>query len=286
MKLNIGIVGNGFVGQATSLFETKDTNVIIYDIDPSKCKPEGITLENFILCDLIFICVPTPMEPSGKCHTSIVENIVKKLKTIVDVKKTQIVIRSTVPAGTAHSLDCFFMPEFLTEKNWKTDFQNCNTWIFGLTKNQENNDIFISNIQKLIKNAFDYNKIQYNSVVFINSDEAEMIKYFRNTFLAVKVSYCNEIEEFCRKKGIDYEKVKNIASLDHRITRNHTNVPGHDGKRGYGGTCFPKDIQSLHYQMQEVNMKSFMIKSSIERNETIDRVEKDWETNKGRSVIE
>lgn len=285
MKLNIGIVGNGFVGQATSLFETENTNVIIYDIDPSKCKPQCITLENFILCDLIFICVPTPMEPSGKCHTSIVENIVKKLKTIVDVKKTQIVIRSTVPAGTAHSLDCFFMPEFLTEKNWKTDFQNCNTWIFGLTKNQENNDIFISNIQKLIKNAFDYNKIQYNSVVFINSDEAEMIKYFRNTFLAVKVSYCNEIEEFCRKKGIDYEKVKNIASLDHRITRNHTNVPGHDGKRGYGGTCFPKDIQSLHYQMQEVNMKSFMIKSSIERNETIDRVEKDWETNKGRSVI-
>lgn len=286
MKLNIGIVGNGFVGQATSLFETENTNVIIYDIDPSKCKPDDITLENFIHCDLIFICVPTPMEPSGKCYTSIVENIVKKLKSIVDVKKTQIVIRSTVPTGTSQSLDCFFMPEFLTEKNWKTDFQNCNTWIFGLTKNEENNHIFISNIQKLIKNAFDYNKIQYNSVVFINSDEAEMIKYFRNTFLAVKVSYCNEIEEFCRKKGIDYEKVKNIATLDHRITRNHTNVPGHDEKRGYGGTCFPKDIQSLHYQMQEVNMKSFMIKSSIERNETVDRVEKDWETNKGRSVVE
>lgn len=286
MKLNIGIVGNGFVGQATSLFETENTNVIIYDIDPSKCKPDDITLENFILCDLIFICVPTPMEPSGKCHTSIVENIVKKLKTIVDVKKTQIVIRSTVPTGTSQSLDCFFMPEFLTEKNWKTDFQNCNTWIFGLTKNEEKNHIFISNIQKLIKNAFDYNKIQYNSVVFINSDEAEMIKYFRNTFLAVKVSYCNEIEEFCRKKGIDYEKVKNIATLDHRITRNHTNVPGHDEKRGYGGTCFPKDIQSLHYQMQEVNMKSFMIKSSIERNESVDRLEKDWETNKGRCVVE
>ena len=286
MKLNIGIVGNGFVGQATSLFETKDTNIIIYDIDPSKCKPQGIALENFILCDLVFICVPTPMEPSGKCHTSIVENIVKKLKTIVDARKTQIVIRSTVPTGTSQSLDCFFMPEFLTEKNWKTDFQNCNTWIFGLTKNEEKNHIFISNIQKLIKNAIDYNKIQYNSVVFINSDEAEMIKYFRNTFLAVKVSYCNEIEEFCRKKGIDYEKVKNIATLDHRITRNHTNVPGHDGKRGYGGTCFPKDIQSLHYQMQEVNMKSFMIKSSIERNESVDRVEKDWETNKGRSVVD
>ena len=200
MKLNIGIVGNGFVGQATSLFETKDTNIIIYDIDPSKCKPQGIALENFILCDLVFICVPTPMEPSGKCHTSIVENIVKKLKTIVDARKTQIVIRSTVPTGTAQRLECFFMPEFLTEKNWKIDFQNCNTWIFGLTKNEENNDIFISNIQKLIKNAFDYNKIQYNSVVFINSDEAEMIKYFRNTFLAIKVSYCNEIEEFCRKK--------------------------------------------------------------------------------------
>lgn len=194
-------------------------------------------------------------------------------------------IRSTVPPGTSQNLNCFFMPEFLTEKNWKHDFQNCNSWIFGLTKNEHQNVTFISNVQKLIKYAFDNNKIKYNSVVFINSCEAEMIKYFRNTFLAVKVSFCNEIENFCKMKQIDYEKVKNIATIDDRITRSHSNVPGPDGKHGYGGTCFPKDIHSLSYQMKEMGIVPYILHASIERNEKLDRKDKDWKKNKGRSVL-
>ena len=79
--------------------------------------------------------------------------------------------------------------------------------------------------------------------------------------------------------------MRKLAVLDPEEGPSHTNVPGHDGKLGFGGTCFPKDIQSLIYQMKELNMESYILSSTINRNENVDRVEKDWENNIGRSVI-
>ena len=112
-----------------------------------------------------------------------------------------------------------------------------------------------------------------------------MIKLFRNNFLAIKVSFCNEIAEFCNLKNINYENVRLLATLDNRIGDSHTKVPGHDGKRGFGGTCFPKDTNNLRHQMNKVGMKSFIIEGAIERNINVDRVEKDWLENKGRAVV-
>jgi UDP-glucose 6-dehydrogenase len=111
-----------------------------------------------------------------------------------------------------------------------------------------------------------------------------MVKMFRNCFLATKVSFCNEMYEFCQKKNIDYSNVINVAAKDDRITMSHTMVPGHDGARGFGGTCFPKDMSSLNYEMNQV-MNSYIIKSAIERNNTIDRVEQDWLLDKGRASV-
>ena len=282
--MKIGIIGNGFVGQATNLFKNSSVKSVIYDIEPKKCVPLGLELKHMHDCDFIFVCVPTPMESSGKCHLSIVESVIEDLKKVIDTTKTFIVLRSTVPPGTSERLDCYFMPEFLTEKNWKNDFKQLEHWIFGL-KNNDNDVVFMYKMKMLINLAYDYECINYKNIHFVTTKEAEMIKYFRNTFLATKVSFCNEFEEFCRRKNISYKNVKNIATLDSRITISHTNVPGHDGKRGFGGTCFPKDSQSLLHQMKEINMNSYIIKSSIERNENIDRPETDWKTDKGRAVI-
>ena len=127
------------------------------------------------------------------------------------------------------------MPEFLTEKNWQDDFKNCKTWIFGLKQNADKeNELFIKNIKALWTEAINNNFIKYNKLEFVSSNEAEMIKYFRNVFLAVKVGVCNEIEMFCSKKQINYEKVRNLACEDDRITSSHTQVPGPDGKRFWG----------------------------------------------------
>ena len=103
--------------------------------------------------------------------------------------------------------------------------------------------------------------------------------------LSVKVAFCNEIYQFCKSMNINYENVRKIATLDPRIGEGHTNVPGHDGKCGFGGTCFPKDCHNLLTQMKANNVKSTIIEGAIIRNEKIDRVEKDWNNNKGRAVI-
>ena len=112
-----------------------------------------------------------------------------------------------------------------------------------------------------------------------------MIKIFRNTFLAMKISYCNEIYQFCQNYQVNYEQVRKLAANDSRINHSHTYVPGPDGYTGYGGTCLPKDINSLKYQMDKIQMKSYIIQSIIQRNETVDRIQKDWINLKGRAVI-
>ena len=114
---------------------------------------------------------------------------------------------------------------------------------------------------------------------------AETTKLVRNTFLATKVSFFNEIETFCKAKNVNYEVLANMVALDERINKSHMTVPGPDGKRGFGGTCFPKDINSFLYQMQNMGLPATVIESVIFRNEKIDRPEKDWSSNKGRAVV-
>ena len=92
--------------------------------------------------------------------------------------------------------------------------------------------------------------------------------------------------EYCNKINVNYENVRKGAANDERILHSHTNVPGHDGKNGFGGTCFPKDTSSLKYEMNKVGMRPYVLEAIIERNEKVDRPEKDWSLDKGRAVID
>ena len=281
--MSFAIIGNGFVGQATKILQTKNTKMLVYDIDPNKCEPIGTTLKDLKQCDIVFVSVPTPMNKDGRNHLGIVKSVVTQLKENIDTNKTHIVIRSTVLPGTSDELDCYFMPEFLTEKNWDYDFRNCKNWIFGLKKGD--NDDFKNKISKIINQAQEAGNIKYNDLHFVKNGEAEMIKYFRNTFLALKVSFCNEIYDLCVNKNIDYEQVQKLAPLDSRIGLSHTQVPGHDGKRGFGGTCFPKDTMALLREFEDCGVESFILKGAVERNLKLDRPEKDWASDIGRAVI-
>jgi len=282
--MKIGIIGNGFVGKATNILENDNVELVIYDIDPKLCSPEGTTLTDICKTDIVFISVPTPMNKDGSCHTGILDSVVNDIKNICDLNENLIVIRSTIPPGVSDKLNCYFMPEFLTEKNFVYDFINNENWIFGL-KNTEQDIIFKEKIQKLFNYSCESGKIKYNNLHFVTNKEAEMIKLFRNNYLSVKVGFCNEIAEFCDKVDINYENVRKLATIDKRIGESHTKVPGHDGRRGFGGTCFPKDTNNLNCEMKKTGMKSFIIDSVIERNETVDRSEKDWNDNKGRAVV-
>lgn len=282
--MKIGIIGNGFVGKATRQIECKDIEIVSYDINPEFCQPKGTKLECLKDCEIIFISVPTPMNKDGSCYLNILESVVQDLYNI-NYKGIR-VIRSTIPPGTSDNLDCYFMPEFLTEKNFINDFINNKNWIFGLLDvSEEKNKKFKETIKKLFTIAHDNKKILFNNITFVTNKEAEMIKLFRNCFLATKIAFCNEIYDFCEAKKINYDNVRKIATEDTRIGSSHTMVPGHDGKRGFGGTCFPKDISSLKHEFEKLDIEPNVINAVIERNETKDRKEKDWNNNKGRSVV-
>ena len=197
--MNIGIIGNGFVGKATNQLKCKDINILSYDINPKLCNPIGLKLVDLLKCEIIFVSVPTPMKKNGECYLDIVKSVINDLKKIN--YENYIVLRSTVPVGTSDFLGVYFMPEFLTEKNFINDFINNKDWIFGLLNQNETKDInFKNKIRKLFTIAKENNRITHNNLHFLTNKEAEMIKMFRNCFLATKVSFCNEIYEFCRKK--------------------------------------------------------------------------------------
>jgi UDPglucose 6-dehydrogenase len=281
--MKIGIVGNGYVGGATALLKNRNVDVLIYDIDEEKCSPKGISMDDIAGCAFVFVCVPTPMDKEGKCSLHLVEGVVEDL-----VKRgldgTRIVIKSTVPVGTSRRLGTMFMPEFLTEQNWRHDFLSQKNWILGTN---ERNDKVRDELYSIFDSAWHDGVLSHRPhMTFSTSEEAELTKYVRNSFLATKVSFFNEIEEFCRINNISYRKVRELTLYDERIGDSHTSVPGPDGKRGFGGTCFPKDVSSLLHQILDKGMISYILMAARNRNIDIDRKEKDWENNKGRAVVE
>ena len=281
--MKIGIIGNGFVGKATQLIKCSMIDTMyIYDIVPEKCDPFGLTIDKFAECELIFIALPTPMLTNGSCYTENICQCINNLKKIIQPELTSIILRSTVPPGTTENLDVYFMPEFLTERNWASDFINCKNWIFGCDLSDIN---FINKITKLFNHAHAEGVLKYNNLHFTTRKEAELIKYVRNSFLALKVSFFNEIAQFANIRGINFEEVRKLSTLDDRIGSSHSNVPGPDGLNGFGGTCLPKDAHCILSEMINSGMESYIIKAIIDRNELVDRPQKDWLCDNGRVVM-
>ena len=102
-----------------------------------------------------------------------------------------------------------------------------------------------------------------------------MVKLFKNSYLATKVSFCNEMYEYCKKKNINYDIVRNNVVLDKRIEKVIHQFLGHDNKFGFGGTCLVKDIHNLEYEMELNNCNCLVLKNVIKRNKTVDRRGKD-----------
>ena len=235
----------------------------------------------------IFICVPTPMNKNGKCNTNIVESVVSQLDTLSksnDRKPTDtiLIIKSTVPPGTTEILDkkyknvkVCFSPEFLTEANFIEDFKNQSRIIIGgnrYTNTKIKSDIFV----KAFPQA---------TIVKTSSTIAEMVKYTTNTFLATKVSFANEIKQICDKLNIDYDKVVEYATYDDRLGKSHWAVPGPDGKFGFGGSCFPKDLNALIKLSEDFGMYLTTLNGVWHTNLRV-RPEEDWKKLIGRAVTE
>jgi UDPglucose 6-dehydrogenase len=277
--MKIGVVGNGFVGHAMTLLRPY-VEVLVWDVVPEKRDPKTLDMETFVEeSEIIFVAVPTPMNSDGSANLDIVRSVCEEIQEIDDTK--YIVLRSTVPPGTSEELDVNFMPEFLTEKNWEEDFKNCDQWILGST------DPFLyEKMKRMFELAYNNGSgsVINKQVIQCKPSEAEMIKYLKNVFLSVKVGFFNELESICSELDINYENVRCIATQDERIGTGHSKVPGHDGHRGFGGTCFPKDTNALANFANENFIPTPILDAVIKRNEEVDRPEKDWTLDKGRAV--
>jgi UDPglucose 6-dehydrogenase len=277
--ITIGIIGGGFVGKAMKLFENEQVLAKIYDLDPSRCSEGVNSLADLKDCQLFFICVNTPMiQETGQCYTKIVEDCIAQVReTCQPGKSGNIIVRSTVSVGFCKEQGVMFMPEFLTEKNWREDILKCKEWYVGI----DNVELDTVN---LLKRLFDAS-FPHANVHFLKTKECELIKYFRNAFLATKIGFCNEFACFCEATGVDYSTVQKHATMDSRIGASHTNVPGCDGQKGYGGHCLPKDVASLLYQMNGSDVVAPILESVYKRNVEVDRPAKDWTQDVGRAVI-
>jgi nucleotide sugar dehydrogenase len=272
----IGIIGHGFVGVATEsgLQRIPDIEIRIYD----KYKDTESLDAVVEYSDVLFVCVPTPMNfETGECNLSIVEEVVSKINEISPGKS--IVIKSTVPPGTTARLaqkyprqNFVFNPEFLTEKNFVQDFINQDRIILGSACYFPG---FDSEVFYLYK---DFTKTQEKpaNIKVTTSSVAEMVKYMGNCFLATKVAFCNEICEICQSLNIDYKQVYDLVSLDTRIGPSHMKVPGHDGKHGFGGSCFPKDLNALIHIAEEQGIDPLVLETVWTKNLLV-REEREWE---------
>jgi len=276
--IKIGVIGQGFVGSAVREGLQNFYETLTYDVDHTKCNSthEMVCKES----DIIFVCIPTPMKRSGECDIRLLESVIEKIQ--VECRRVNnnptVVIKSTVPPGTTTKiynkgwLDICFSPEFLTEANSFEDFKNQSRIIIGGAGAKKVKQMFRKVFPRI-------------PIVVTKSKTAEMVKYFTNCFLATKVTFANEMYEICQSSEIDYDKVCEYALHDTRIGKSHLAVPGPDGDRGFGGHCFPKDLEAMIYFAEIYDCEPSILKKVLDKNDNI-RENRDWEAMKGRAVSE
>ncbi len=271
MKFKVGVIGNGFVGEAQAFAFSPTTDLRIYDIDPTKATH---TKEEIDECDFIFVCVPTPMKKDGTQDLSYVKKVFDEA-----VSGPIYIIKSTVLPGTTDklwgkypSLSIIFSPEFLTERTAKLDMLTQARIVLGGRKD----------LTMKAKELFEQ-RFMNRHIIETTSTTAELIKYMNNTFFATKVSIMNEFKLLADAIGADWEDALYGFAADGRIGDSHLHVPGPDGRLGYGGTCFPKDVNALLTFADDVDVDLNTIKGGWVTNLQV-RPEKDWEADKGRAV--
>lgn len=213
-KYTLGVIGCGVVGGLLcDHFKEQGHNV-------KKRDPKLRRNDPVDKCDAVFICIPVYADSTGSQDVDALTNIVNDIKLKSDAP---IFIRSTVLPGINDRLGTFSFPEFITERTRKEDFKKQPLWVGGH--------------RDLIKNLFPHHVVQE-----VRNVEAEMGKMVHNCFGAMKVSYFNYVQQLTEAMNGRYFAVRDIVTSTGYISETHTQVPGPDGKMGWGGKCFPQNM--------------------------------------------
>jgi len=271
----LNIIGYGYVGGGLGhLCKSNNVSFCTYDVIQKDEKSAMINTDNLEKLvehselsnpdNIYIICVPTPPSSNGECDVSIVYNVIKNLYEKVNSKSNIVIIKSTVQPGTTRmlmktfgdKLEIVFCPEFLKEHTYKEDMYNADFCLVGT----DNIDTKVSDVMRTLY------KHKAINVICKSPEECELFKYTVNVFLAVKVWYFNEINEICNKFCVEYKGLQSLFKLEPRIGESHTDVPGHDGLKGFGGKCLPKETLALKYLQEKLGIPNQVLDNIISRN--------------------
>ena len=257
-KTKVGIMGLGMVGGAMQKYFEKNRGYVmgqdLFGYDPARGPKDPAELNK---AEVVFICVPTPyhIEPNKDGKKGFDLSYVRDAIGMLDGSKI-VVIKSTVRPGTTEMLQgefpkhrLMFNPEFLTEVTADQDMNYPDRQLIGYT---DSSYTVASDVMHLLPLA------PFERVM--RAREAEMVKYYGNTWFSTKVVFANQMYDICQAMGVDYETVKDSAAADKRIGRSHLEI-FHKGYRGYGGKCLPKDTRALIELGDEVGADMKLLKT-------------------------
>lgn len=285
--MNIGIIGGGVVGDATAYSFREFHCVIVYDILSERSTrtipyrtPKEI-LARVLAADIVFICLPTPQKTNSlECDTSILDDFLASISKEGSFKDVNFVLKSTVPVGyTRHAREVFGLPnlvhspEFLTARTAREDACNPTRLIIGNSVTGYEKPYGSPLLWSAGNRAAELLNILYHQrwpnvpIFLLSSDESEAVKLFQNAFSAVKIAFFNEIRAFADDLDLEWDRVMTALLAGGWISPMHTQVPGPDGKFGFGGTCLPKDLANLVYLLGDwaVVTKAALIRNLEDR---------------------
>jgi len=253
----IGIIGLGFVGSAIQKNFWDESQLVLVDNDRTRGRDP---FQDLTACDGVFVCVPTPQDDSGVCDTSILEDVLAKLKLINF--EGVIISKCTSPPDVYTHLNQEFPnlvhdPEFLTAANAAQDYANGTFAIIGgrVKAYRDLAETIIKSTQGGLRD------IQHCTIA-----EASLAKYLINSFMATKVVFMNEMQNLAQASDCNYNVIAKMAQMDPRIGNSHMKVPGPDGSVGFGGACFPKDTSALLKYAENMNVQMNVLDAAVKKN--------------------
>lgn len=248
--IRIGVVGGGVVGGATArAYAGFVKEVRVHDRVPERATA---TMREVLECDLVLVCLPTPQkEGSLECDVSCVDDFLGSLRHCGGKEDSNLVLKSTVPIGYTrearrrHSLpNLVHSPEFLTARTAAFDASLPLRNIIGGPWDQDNKCCQGLRVVGLLLDLY-RQRWPHVPVTEMSSDESEAVKLIQNSFSAVKIAFLNECRLLTDKLGLDWQTILNAVLAGGWVSPMHTQVPGRDGKRGFGGACLVKDLANL-----------------------------------------
>ncbi len=266
-KKVVAVIGYGYVGKALVEFFKSHFDVLIYDT----AKPDVSASKDEInkKADLAVISVPTPMSADGSADVSAIESTLSWLKTDL------VLIKSTIPPGTTESLSkrfkrkICFSPEYIGEGNYEVPFWKGHP---HPTNMKLHDFTIIGGEREMARKILSFFKRVLGPEAryeITTSTTAELVKYMENSFLATKVTFCNEFYDIAKNLGVEYDELRELWLLDGRNSRSHTLV--YEDGRGFGGKCLPKDVNAIVRASTKAGYRPKLLESVLSVNDLIRR---------------